>query len=356
MERYDFSRRQFLRQLGWGITSLSVSNLLAACQPAAAPPANGGLKDIAQKGSPAPAQPPTTNGIPITSNDDFYAVNYSTGDVSIPANWKLKIAGLVNQPLELSLEELRALPAIEQMRTFECISNPIGGELISNAVWKGVRLKDLLSKASVGTGAKELKLEAFDGFYTSIPIELALQEESLLAYQMNGVPLPTEHGAPLRCIWPGRYGMKQPKWIQTLTVIPNNFAGFWEKQGWTNDAFVLPNSRIDSPKDLAVLTTPTFEMSGVAFSGEAGIDRIDISWDDRVDWRPAELTRGPSPYVWTIWKWSGASLPAGRHSLYVRVTTKDGKQQSPPQSVSFLGDTFPNGTDQMHSVVVDFKS
>jgi hypothetical protein len=117
----------------------------------------------------------------------------------------------------------------------------------------------------------------------------------------------------------------------------------------------LPNSRIDAPKDLAVINTPTFEMSGVAYSGETGIDRIEVSWDDSTTWMPAVLTRGPSPYVWTIWKWSGPALAEGRHTLYARVTDRTGKQQSRPQTINFFGDTFPNGTDQMHSVVVDFK-
>jgi DMSO/TMAO reductase YedYZ molybdopterin-dependent catalytic subunit len=356
MEGFRFSRRQFLARLGLGVAGLSVSSFLAACQQVVGSNASSAVKDISQKGAPALPQPQIVDGVPVTSNDDFYTVWYSTGNVPIPAGWKLKIAGMVNKPFDLSLDDLKAMPAIEQMRTFECISNPIGGELISNAVWKGVRMKDLLMQAGVKTGAQELRLESFDGFFTSIPLELAMRDESLLVYQMNGVPLPTEHGAPLRCIWPGRYGMKQPKWIQTITVISDHFSGYWEKQGWTNDAFVLPNSRIDTPKDLAVVTTQTFDMSGVAYAGEDGIDRIDVSWDDRTDWKPANLTRGPSPYVWTIWKWSGASLPAGRHTLYARVTTQSGKQQPPPQSVSFLGDTFPNGTDQMHSVVVDFKS
>jgi DMSO/TMAO reductase YedYZ molybdopterin-dependent catalytic subunit len=355
--RFKFTRREFLRWTGMSAASLAFSGFLAACQQAIAPAANPSadpVKDILQKGAGA-AAPKIVNGIPITSNEDFYTVWYSRGDVPAPSDWKLKIAGLLDRPLELSLADLKAIPAIEQMRTFECISNPVGGDLISNALWKGVRLKDLLAQAGVKPGAKELQVEAFDGFFTGIPIELALRDEALLVYEMNGEPLPREHGAPLRCIWPGRYGMKQPKWIQTITVIPDHFAGYWEKQGWTNDAFVLPNSRIDSPKDLAVISAPTFEMSGVAFSGEAGIDRLDVSWDDSNEWKPAELTRGPSPYVWTIWKWSGSSLPAGRHTLYARVTDKSGRQQARPQTIKIFGDTFPNGSDQMHSVVVDFK-
>jgi hypothetical protein len=233
-----------------------------------------------------------------------------------PAGWKLKIVGMVDKPLELSLDEIKAMPSVEEMRTLECISNPVGGDLISNAMWKGVRLKDLLAQAGVKSGAKELKLESFDGWYTSIPVELGMHDHALLVYEMNGEPLPREHGAPLRCLWPGRYGMKQPKWIHTITVIPTNFAGYWEKQGWTNDAFILPNSRIDSPKDLAVIAVPTFALSGVAYSGEDGIDKIEISWDDSNEWKPAEVTRGPSAYTWTIWNWTGQAMcPRSTHFI-----------------------------------------
>lgn len=354
---FKFTRREFLRWSGLSAASLALSAFLAACQQALAPSANTSadpIKDISQKGAGTSTQK-IIDGIPITSNEDFYTVWYSRGDVPIPTGWKLKITGLVNQPLELSLADLKALPSVEQMRTFECISNPVGGDLISNAMWRGVRLKDLLAQAGVQNNAKELKLEAFDGWFTGIPIELGLRDEALLVYEMNGEPLPREHGAPLRCIWPGRYGMKQPKWIQTITVIPDHFSGYWEKQGWTNDAFVLPNSRIDAPKDLATIDTPTFEMSGVAYSGEEGIERVDVSWDEFKEWKPAELTRGPSPYVWTIWKWSGAALAPGRHTLFARVTTKNGRQQKTPVTIKIFGETFPNGTDEMHAVVVDFK-
>jgi DMSO/TMAO reductase YedYZ molybdopterin-dependent catalytic subunit len=355
-----FTRRQFLTRIGLGFAGLSLSGILAACQQAlgrTGSTTTDPVKDISQKGAPPVPAQKLVSGIPITSNEDFYTVWYSSGNVPLtPAGWKLKVAGMVDKPLELSLDEIKAMPSVEEMRTLECISNPVGGELISNAMWKGVRFKDVLAQAGVKSGAKELKLESFDGWYTSIPVELGMHDHALLVYEMNGEPLPHEHGAPLRCLWPGRYGMKQPKWIQTITVISTNFSGYWEKQGWTNDAFILPNSRIDSPKDLSSITSPTVTLSGVAYSGEAGIDKIEISWDDSSDWKPAELTRGPSPYAWTIWSWNGPSLSPGRHTLYARVTDKTGKMQSRPQQISLFGDTFPNGTDQMPSVVLDFRS
>jgi hypothetical protein len=150
--------------------------------------------------------------------------------------------------------------------------------------------------------------------------------------------------------------MKQPKWIQTITVINTEYLGYWEKQGWSNEAVIRPNSRIDSPTDLAVISTPTLSLSGIAYTGEDGLAKLEIAWDDAQQWQAAELTRGPSPYVWTLWKWTGPALPPGRHTLYARATDNLGRTQTRGETLNLLGGTFPNGTDQMHSIVLDFKT
>ncbi|MBI3742574.1 MAG: molybdopterin-dependent oxidoreductase [Chloroflexi bacterium] len=347
--------------MGVSVTGWSLASFLAACQRAA--DALSGVnaaeptKQIAAQGAPANPALNLVNGIPITSNEDFYTVWYSRGaPPAVPVDWKLRIGGLVDNPLEFTFDQLKTLPAVTEMRTLECISNPVGGELISNAMWKGVRLKDLLARAQVKNAGIYLKLESLDGFYTGIPIELGLMDNSLLAYEMNGTAIPRDHGAPLRCLWPGRYGMKQPKWLHTITVVDKPFLGYWEKQGWTNDAFVNPNARIDAPKDFDVVSGATFTLSGVAYSSEAGIAKIEISADDTDKWLEADLTRGPSPYVWTIWKWSGPALAPGRHTLYARVTEKSGRVQTKPQKIRLLDGTYPNGTDEMHSILLDFRA
>ncbi len=352
------SRRGVLRLAAFS----AVGAFVAACQRAVAPipgataPTAAPTKDINSKGAPTPGAAAARASVPITPNRDFYTVWYESGNVpAVPSNWKLTITGQVDKEISFTIDDLKALPAVTEMRTLECISNPVGGDLISNALWTGVRFKDLLGQAGVKQGATSLKLESFDGYSTSIPLALGMHDHALLVYAMNGEPLPGEHGAPLRCLWPGRYGMKQPKWIQTITVLNTDFAGYWEKQGWSYDAFILPNSRIDSPQDLAVITAPTFALSGVAYSGEDGIAKIEISWDDANPWQVADLTRGPSAYTWTLWKWSGPSLPAGRHQMYARVTDNRGQMQTKGQAFNLLGGTFPNGTSDMHSIVLDFK-
>ena len=358
------SRRDMLRLAALG----ALSAFVAACQRAVAPvtsaPAAGGTapapaptKQVFSQGAPPASEPPVANGVPITSNDDFYTVAYRDDEPpQIPPNWKLVLTGQVDRPVSLSIDDIKAMPPVTQMRTLECISNPVGGDLISNAGWKGIRLKDLLAQAGVKSGVKELKLESFDGYSTAIPLKLGMDEDSLLVYEMNGEPLPAIHGAPLRCLWPGHYGMKQPKWIQTITAITEAYAGYWEKQGWSDDASIRPFSRIDAPQDLASISGSQFTLSGIAFTGAAGLARLEVSWDDATEWHAAELTRGPSPYVWTLWKWTGPALSAGRHQIFARATTQSGAMQVRGQAFNLLGGTFPNGTADMQSIVLDFKA
>ena len=149
--------------------------------------------------------------------------------------------------------------------------------------------------------------------------------------------------------------MKQPKWLDTITVVDQEYSGFWEKQGWSDEARIRPFSRIDAPKDYVVITGATFILSGIAFSDESGLLELDISWDDTKQWFPTELMRGPSPYTWSLWQWSGRALPPGRHALFARATDIRGNRQTLGQAVSLLGGTFPDGEIQMHSIVLDFK-
>jgi DMSO/TMAO reductase YedYZ molybdopterin-dependent catalytic subunit len=361
MVHNKMSRRSILR-----LGALSIgSMILSACQnavgavtnnspaPAQAPAAPGAISIT----SPKPAANLSTQAgtVPVTANQDFYTVSIGNDPRQVPADWKFSITGQVDKPLTFTLDQLKALPSVTEMRSLMCISNPVGGDLTGNAVWKGVQLKDLLAQAGVKSSAGFLKLESFDGFSTSIPLDLAKDDHALLVYEMNGDPLPIEHGAPLRSLWPGRYGMKQPKWLQTLTLIDTEYSGYWERQGWSNEARIRPFSRIDSPPDLTPITGATFTLSGIAFSNETGLAKLEIGWDAADPMQPAELTRGPSPYVWTAWQWTGNVLPPGKHTLYARATDGKGQAQTRAQALNLLGGTFPNGTDDMQSIVLDFK-
>jgi DMSO/TMAO reductase YedYZ molybdopterin-dependent catalytic subunit len=306
---------------------------------------------------PQPTAPPFDyeSDVTITSVEDFYTVTYhpQPPPAISESDFRLRVFGAVDNELNLSLDDLLAMPVIEEMRTLECISNPVGGDLISNAVWRGVRTSELLQRAGVSSRAIELKFECADGYDTSIPVDLAMGPHSFLAYWMNGAPLPPEHGFPVRALWPGRYGQKQPKWITGIELITQPHLGHWERQGWSNEAIIVPNSRIDQPKKTDVVALPA-TVSGIAFANASGVEKIEISTDDGANWHNAELIRGPSTRVWTEWRFEWREAEPGSHVLRARVTDGEGRRQRSGNN-RLLGGIKPDGTDLQHSIAVTVK-
>jgi DMSO/TMAO reductase YedYZ molybdopterin-dependent catalytic subunit len=294
---------------------------------------------------------PNPSGVPITANQNFYTVTYLEQEPVEPEDWSLTIDGNVETPLTLSLADIQQMPAVVEMRTLCCISNPPGGPLIGNAVWKGVRFRDVLERAGVKADTLELYLIGDDGYDTSIPLELGQDPDSLLVYEMNGEPLPLEHGKPLRCLFPGRYGMKQPKWIVKITATTEPHKGYWVVQGWSNEALIQPFSRIDVPDELATITSPTLTIQGIGFSDASGIKTIEVSTDDGATWLQPELVRGPTPLVWTSFEWQGTTPPNGEHILLSRTTDNSGAQQSRDEG-SMFSSTFPDGTEAIQPVPI----
>src|SRR5574341_994286 len=274
----------------------------------------------------------------------FYETRYRSGSPRPEldrAAWRLTIEG-----------------SVEQMRTLECISNPVGGTLIGNTVWRGVRLADVLALAKVRGGAKELKMSAADGYQTSIPIELALRPESLLVFEMDGQPLLVKHGYPARLLLPGRYGQKQPKWITAFEVIADEFLGYWESRGWSNECFVQANSQIWEPAALDSLPEGVVTIRGIAYASDSGVARVEVSLDNGAHWIEAQLTPGPSPYVWTEWQ-TTATLTADRspYTLAVRATDGEGHTQRDAREESnILSGTFPDGASGIHRIVVTVRT
>lgn len=341
----DWRRREVLRLLIGG----AAGALAAACA-RRLPSPEAPVVPRTPVRLPGPEQWPVEAAVPITPTSEFYEVKYSTiPRVDVEA-WALEIVGEVERPLRLTYADLLAMPAVIEMRTLECISNPVGGGLIGNALWKGVRMADLLERAGARPTAREVVLYAADGYHTSIPLSLAQDPHSLLAYMMNGEVLPPEHGFPLRALWPGRYGMKQPKWITRIELIRGEHTGYWEGQGWSKEAIIKPNSRIDHPRPGMIPAGPV-EIHGIAFSGPVGIARVEVSVDDGRTWQEATLTRGPTPYVWTVWRYRWERPPAGEAVIRARVVQNDGYVQ-PRGRGRLLGGTFPDGTDEQHAVRV----
>jgi DMSO/TMAO reductase YedYZ molybdopterin-dependent catalytic subunit len=173
----------------------------------------------------------------VTPTKDFYVVSKNAFDPEVDAErWRLEITGLVESPLTLSYDEVKSLPAVEQYATLCCISNEVGGDLIGNALWRGVRLKDLFERAGLKPGVVDVALHASDGYTDSISLARAVQDGTLLVYEMNGEPLKPEHGYPLRLLVPGIYGMKNVKWITGLEAIDYDLKGFWQRRGWDDRA------------------------------------------------------------------------------------------------------------------------
>ncbi|MCC7352473.1 MAG: molybdopterin-dependent oxidoreductase [Anaerolineae bacterium] len=310
--------------------------------------------------SPPPTPRPTApvvEGMRITPNKYFYTVFYQIEDPQVDiAAWRLEVKGLVERPLSLSLDDIRALPSVTEMRTLECISNPIGGSLIGNAVWKGVRLKTILDMAGLKPDIDEVYIESFDNYYTSIPLLLGLDENSLLVYEMNGEPLPSNHGAPLRALWPGRYGMKQPKWITKISLIQGHRAGYWELQdGWSAEARIKINSQVESIEPMTVLTLgQVITLAGRAFANEVGVSKVEVSADDGVTWKEPELVRGPAAtrnLVWTLWSTTWLLDKPGAVYIQARATDNAGNTQKLLAGGSLAG-TYPDGSDGIHRVFV----
>src|SRR5262249_14736666 len=158
--------------------------------------------------------------------------------------WRLEVGGLGENPFSLDYDEIRSMPAVDQYATLCCISNEVGGDLIGNAKWRGVRLKDLLSRAGLRPGTVDVELPAEDNYTDSMPVDRAVQEGTILAYEMNDQPLMAEHGFPLRLIVPGIYGMKNVKWIKGIEAVDFDYKGYWQRRGWNDRAEYKTMSRI----------------------------------------------------------------------------------------------------------------
>jgi DMSO/TMAO reductase YedYZ molybdopterin-dependent catalytic subunit len=262
----------------------------------------------------------------ITPTTDFYEVSKNAFDPVVDAGrWRLEIAGMVENPFVLTYDDLKALPAVEQYATLCCISNEVGGDLIGNALWRGVRLKDLLQKAALKPGVVDIVLRARDDYTDSIPLARAMQDGTLLVYEMNGEPLTPTHGFPLRLIVPGIYGMKNVKWISRIEAIDYDLRGYWQRRGWDDRAEYKTMSRIDAP-DGAVKSEAT--IAGIAFAGDRGISKVEMSTDGGKSWEPAEIKAPLSPYTWALWHKPWTPTATGKHRVVVRATDGKGNVQT----------------------------
>jgi DMSO/TMAO reductase YedYZ molybdopterin-dependent catalytic subunit len=339
------------RQLLTGALMLVVSGGLAGRVVAGmtARPAPGGSAGGSD------ALPPSWAGVavppglpsPITAPDDLYIVSKNLDDPVVDvAGWRLRVTGLVDQPLDLSYDALTALPSVQVIRTLECISNEVGGDLMSTGLWTGLRLGDLLQRAGVQDGATAIVFHSVDGYTETMDLAKALDPSTLLAYELEGQPLPTKHGFPLRVLGTGTYGMKNPKWLNQIDVVTAAQPGFWEQQGWNPDAPVQTMARIDTPTHGETVTAAT-DIGGVAFAADRGIQRIEVSTDGGSSWSDAELLPSLGPSTWVLWHVPWQPVGTGTTTLVVRAVDGTGQPQSEQRA-----DSFPHGSSGYHSVEV----
>lgn len=289
----------------------------------------------------------------ITQVEDFYVQN-SNGTASVDSfEWRLNLTGMFDTPLELNLFDIKRRPKFDVMRTLECIGNPVGGSLIGNAVWQGISLHDLLREAGIQEEAKFLSIFSADEYRTTIPVSLGLDENSYVVYAMNGEDLDADHGRPVRMLLPGVYGQKQPKWVLSIHASDKDSLGTWEKKGWSNEAVIQVNSKLETPRIRQMLPAGVdFYLTGLAMADFSGVVSVDVSIDDGESWQPAELLSGPDTGVWALWSWVWENPQPGKYALLARATDGNGVAQTASGSFGVLDNVFPNGTSLMHKVTV----
>lgn len=286
----------------------------------------------------------------ITANEQYYVVSKNlVSDPKVNANgWSLKLYGAVEQPYTLSYDALQAIPMKKQYESMMCISNEVGGSYMSNALWEGIPLADLLTRGGgVKTGATKVVLHAADDYSDSIHLTKALEPTTLVALRMNGVQLPQGHGFPARLLVPGIYGMKHVKWITGIEVVDSDFQGYWQQRGWSDPAAIRMTSRIDTPLTGArVAANKQTDIAGVAFSGNKGISQVDVSLDGGQTWETATLKRPLSALTWVLWELPWQPKP-GQYTIVARAIDMEGNVQNPNEAPP-----APDGSSGYHSILV----
>lgn len=292
----------------------------------------------------------TTPGLTtlFTSNKEFYRIDTAISVPNIDVDsWRLKIGGFVNNPLEFTYEELSARPVIELDDTIACVSNEVGGTLVGNARWLGVRLDDLIREARPNSTADQIMGYSSDGFSAGFPLAALDGRDAMIAIGMNGEPLPLEHGFPARIIVPGLYGyVSATKWLTLIELTRfDKKQGYWVPRGWSAQAPIKTQSRIDTPQNGSYLTVGKAVIAGVAWAPTRGIIRVEVRVNNE-PWRDATLGPELAKTTWRQW-WIDWSPTSGQASISVRATDGMGITQS-----SNVVPIAPNGAEGWHTISV----
>ncbi|MBN1562238.1 MAG: molybdopterin-dependent oxidoreductase, partial [Anaerolineae bacterium] len=303
--------------------------------------------DLPNAGDPVAPAPGTRPE--YTPLEDHYRIDINIRPEEIdPAAWRLTFHGLVDEDTAFSLDDLQSnYEPLHQYVTMSCISNPVGGDLISTTYWTGASLQAILADVPIQAGATHLKITSADGFFETVALDLIESDPRImLAYNWDGIPLLYKHGAPLRIYIPDLHGMKQPKWIEDIEVMDHDEDGYWVKRGWDKVARMHTTSVID-----VAASDMTFErdgqvfvpVGGIAHAGARGIAKVEVRVDEG-EWVEAQLRTPLAATTWVIWRYD-YPFAAGDHKFEVRCTDGNGDLQTDERT-----GTFPDGATGIHSL------
>lgn len=287
----------------------------------------------------------------ITSVSDHYVVDIDIFDPVVEASdWSLEVSGEVERSLELTFSQLQErFDIVEEYSVLCCVSNEVGGNLIGHSRWGGVRLVDVLDEAGVRPSAADVVFRAADGYSDSIPLAIARDPSVLLAVSQNGRPLRQEHGFPCRVRVPQIYGMKNVKWVTEIELVSSDYDGYWQRRGWSDEAVVKTQSRIDVAGDdgEARVGEETW-IAGIAWAGARGVSRVEVSTDGGESWAEAQVKEPIVPSSWRLWAYRWTPEREGRGTVLCRATDGEGTVQT-----ARVADPHPDGASGYHSTDVD---
>ncbi len=283
----------------------------------------------------------------MTANSDFFIRNHFLVPKISAENWNLEIGGLVTNPLKFSYPDLLLASSVRRPLTLECAGNVSGGAGVGTAFWSGVPLAELLKQASAHADATTVILYGADAgegegvpagthYARSIPLEKAMDPSTLLVYEMNGEPLPPEHGFPVRAVVSGWYGMDSVKWLTRVELSREPFKGYFQQEHYVavqanGERQPITRMRVSSkflrPLEDEEIRTKSYQIEGLAWAGERKISKVELRFDGKGEWQAAVLGESPAAMVWTPWTFAWSVLPTGQHAIEVRATDDEGNSQ-----------------------------
>ena len=358
IEDGTLNRRELLKTIGFigvgSVAAVAAGNFFRTHASAQLQRLNIVLPKALKFLPPPPPDPAlTTPGLSklFTPNDEFYRIDTAIVVPSISVNsWRLQVDGMVNNPLEFTYQELTSRPVFELDDTIACVSNEVGGSLVGNARWLGIRLDDLIKEASPYSSADQVMGHSSDGFTAGFPLAVLDGRDAMIAFGMNGEPLPVDHGFPVRIIVPGLYGyVSATKWLTRIELTRfDQEQGYWVPRGWAAQAPIKTQSRIDTPIDTSSIKAGKRVIAGVAWAPTRGISKVEVQVNNG-PWLVATLGPALAKTTWRQW-WIEWNAKQGNATISVRATDGTGKLQSNNKVP-----VMPSGAEGWHTIGITVK-